>query len=149
MSEEAKTAGDRGESDTDSVRLFVSITKANEEEQTLTGVVLRPEIVDAQGDIMDKDVIRRAAHRFLADYNKSTKLGLMHKDFKPRFELYESYLTPMDMTIGTLVVPEGSWIITIHVLDGKIWKQVKAGKLNGFSIGGKARVEKLTQEAAA
>jgi len=130
-------------------KLFVPILKQNQDEQTITGVVLQPEIVDAQGDIIASDVIRKAAHRFLADYNKQTKLGLMHKDFKPKFELYESYIVPMEMVIGTKVVKAGSWVIVVHVLDKNVWKQVKDGKLTGFSIGGKAKVLKLEQKAAA
>ncbi len=131
------------ETQTTSTQLYIPIVKANEEEQTVTGVVLRPEITDAQGDIMSVAVIRKAAHEFLAGYNAQTTLGLMHKDFKPQFELYESWLTPVAVQIGTMLVPVGSWILTVHVLDANIWKLVKTGKLGGFSIGGKAKVQKL------
>ena len=131
-----------------SKRLFVPIVKANLEERTITGVVLQPEVVDAQGDIMSADVIRDAAHKFLAAHNRTTKLGLMHKNFKPNFELFESYVTPVDLVIGDNHVKAGSWIIVVHVLVKKIWDQVKAGKLTGFSIGGKAKVNKLNPKAA-
>jgi len=139
----AKTANDRV-----SKRLFVPIVKANVEEQTITGVVLQPEVVDAQGDIISSDVIRNASHKFLAAHNKETKLGLMHKDFKSRFELFESYIAPVDLVIGDNHVKAGAWLIVVHVLDKKIWDQVKAGKLTGFSIGGKAKVSKITPKAA-
>ncbi len=129
--------------------LFVPIAKASLDEQTITGVVLQPEIVDAQGDIMAKDVIRKAAHKFLAAHNRTTKLGLMHKDFKPRFELFESYITPVDLVIGDSHVKAGSWILVIHVLDKKVWDQVKSGKLTGLSIGGKAKVSKIVVPKAA
>ncbi len=132
-----------------SKRLFVPIVKASLEEQTITGVVLQPEVVDAQGDIMSPDVIRDAAHKFLAAYNRTTKLGLLHKDFKPRFELFESYVTPVDLVIGSTHVKAGSWIIVVHVKDAKIWVQVKDGKLTGFSIGGKAKVNKVAVPKAA
>lgn len=132
-------------SDQDDVRAFVPITKASDEEQTVTGVVLQPEVVDGQGDIYDSTVIRKAAHNFLAGYNSSTQMGLQHKDFKKRFELVESFLAPMDMAIGSKVVKSGSWIIVVKVLDKTIWKQVKDGKLTGFSIGGKAKAQKLEQ----
>ena len=123
--------------------LFVEFTKANNEDQTVTGVVLQPEEVDAHGDIMSADVIKKAAHTFLAKFNRATKLGLMHKDFTKNFELLESYLAPQNITIADKVVKEGSWIITVKVKDATIWKQVKEGKLTGFSIGGKAKVRKL------
>lgn len=126
-------------------KLFIPIAKATLDEQTICGVVLQPEVVDAQGDIMGADVIRRAAHRFLAQYNRVTKLGLMHKDFKPRFELVESYLAPMDFDLNGFAVKAGSWVMTVKVLDKDVWAKVKKGELTGFSIGGKARVQKLGQ----
>jgi len=124
--------------------LFVPLLKANKEEQTVTGVVLQPEIVDAQGDVMSADVIRKAAHKFLASYNKATKLGLQHKDFKKRFELLESYLAPQEFVLKERIVKEGSWIMTVRVVDSKIWKKVKDGKITGFSIGGRAKVKKVS-----
>lgn len=127
-------------------KLYVPIAKANDDEQTITGVVLQPEIVDGQGDIIGADVIRKAAHNFLANYNAGTKLGLMHKDFKPRFQLYESYITPLDIVINSVLVKAGSWVMVVKVLDKKIWQKIKDGELAGFSIGGKARVRKLAPQ---
>lgn len=133
----------------ESTKFYVPIAKANDEERTITGVVLQPEVVDAQGDIMDAKVIRIAAHKFLSGYNVTTKPGLMHKDFKPRFQIVESYLAPQELTINGKKVAEGSWVMTMKVMDDKVWDQVKKGKLTGFSIGGKARVKKITPQAAA
>lgn len=130
-------------------KLYIPITKASDEEQTVTGVVLQPEVVDGQGDIYDAKVIRKAAHEFLAGYNSSTQMGLQHKDFKKRFELSESFLAPFDMAIGTKTVKSGSWIIVVRILDKAVWKQVKDGKITGFSIGGKAKAQKLAQEKTA
>jgi hypothetical protein len=127
--------------------IFVPIIKSNEQEKTITGIVLQPEIVDAQGDIMDKDVIRKAAHRFLSKYNKVTELGLMHKYFGDTgFELYESWVAPQDVTIKDTIVKEGSWIMTVYVGKDKIWKMVNDGKLKGFSIGGKAKAKSINNE---
>jgi hypothetical protein len=144
-SEAEEQAGE--ESVENTTKFFIPILKA--EQRLITGVVLQPEVVDAQGDIMSSDVIKDAAHRFLAQYNKSTKMGLMHKDFKPRFDLVESYLAPVDITLNGSIVKAGSWIMVVKVLDDSIWEQVKKGKLTGFSIGGKARVQKITPKAAA
>lgn len=123
--------------------IYVPLLKANADEQTVTGVVLQPEVVDAQGDIMDKEVIRKAAHTFVAKYNMATKLGLMHKHFNDQFELLESWLAPHDVVINGTTIKEGAWIMTVKVKDAKIWKLVKEAKLKGFSIGGKAKVKKL------
>jgi hypothetical protein len=129
--------------------VFVEIAKASDEQQTVTGIVLQPEVTDAQGDIYDANVIQAAAFDFLANYNKASKLGHQHNDFKNwegRFALVESYLAPMDFALGTKLVKAGSWVMTVKVLDSKIWKLVKDGKITGFSIGGKATVQKLTKD---
>lgn len=129
--------------------IFVPLLKANAEEQTVTGVVLQPEVVDAQGDIMSAEVIRKAAHAFLSKYNKATKLGFMHKIFgKYKFELYESWIVPQDVVINGTTIKAGSWLMTVYVGDDKIWKLVKAAKIKGFSIGGKARAKKINDKAA-
>lgn len=130
---------------TDSFRLFVPITKANDEKQEITGLVLQPETVDAHYDIMSAPVIEKAAGDFLASYNRSTTLGYMHKDFKQRFELRQSYITPIDMSIGSSIVKAGTWIMVIKVNDFAVWKQVKDGKITGLSIGGKAMTQKLKE----
>jgi hypothetical protein len=127
--------------------IFVPIIKYGKQERTITGVVLQPEVVDAQGDIMDKDVIRKAAHRFLSKYNKATELGLMHKYFGDTgFELYESWVAPQDVVIKDALVKEGSWLMTVYVGKDKIWKMVNDGKLKGFSIGGKAKAKSISNE---
>lgn len=130
--------------------LRVEITKASDEEQTITGIVLEPETVDGHGDIYSAEVVREAAHKFLAGYNRRTKLGRQHKDFKrwtERLSLVESYVAPIDFVLGDRLVKAGSWIVTVKVLDSAIWKMVKDKKITGFSIGGKAKVQDLTAAA--
>lgn len=134
------------EEDTSKARIFVPISKADEEQRTVTGVVLQPEVVDAQGDIIGADVIREAAHGFLANYNKQTKLGLQHNSFKSgRFALFESYIAPIGFVLNGKTVLEGSWVMVVKVLDSKIWAKVKSGDVTGFSIGGKAQVQQLSE----
>lgn len=124
-------------------RFYVPILKKNDEKQTVTGVVLQPEVTDGQGDIMSADVIEKAAETFLAKFNKATQLGLMHKNFAKNFELLQSFIAPHDLVIGGKTVKAGAWVIKVRVKNAKIWAQVKEGKLAGFSIGGKARVKAL------
>ena len=134
------------------MKLLVDIAKASDDEQTITGIVLKPEEVDGQGDIYSAEVIKEAAYKFLANYNRSTKLGRQHKDFKDwqnRQALVESYLAPMDFVLGTTIVKAGSWIVTFKILDPKIWKAIKDGKVTGFSIGGKAKIQKLVPDPVA
>lgn len=122
-------------------RFEVAILKASDEEQTVSGIVLQPEVVDAQGDIMSADVIKQAAYAFLMNFNKSTKLGLQHAKFpKGKLALVESYIAPNGIVLGAKTVKQGAWIMTVKVLDADVWKKVKDGKITGFSIGGRARV---------
>lgn len=138
---------DDGEQKPVEKQITVSIAKANDEQQTVTGVVLQPETVDGQGDIMSSDVIRETAYKFLANFNRTTKLGLQHSSFpKGKLALVESYVAPISFVLGSKTVKEGSWLMTVKVLDKKLWKKVKDGQITGFSIGGRAKV--VSVEAA-
>lgn len=128
-------------------KFVVEIAKADK--KIVTGVVLKPETTDAQADIYDAGVIEKAAFDFLARFGKQTKLGLQHNSFKAkenRFELVESYIAPMDFVLGTKVVKAGSWVMSVRVLDEKLWKSVKEGKITGFSVGGRAKAEQLAPQ---
>lgn len=127
-------------------RITVDIAKADEEQQTVTGIVLQPEVVDGQGDIMSEKVIRDTAYRFLSGFNRTTKLGVQHNTFpKGKLALVESWIAPLNMTIGLKTVKQGSWIMTVKVIDKKLWKKVKDGQITGFSVGGKAKVTYLKE----
>lgn len=111
------------------------------EKRLVTGIVLEPDVVDAQNDYISADAIEEAAHNFLREYNKSTEMGLMHNAFGDiGIELVECSIAPIDFTLGNKPVKKGSWLVTVHVTDDKRWEEVKTGKLNGFSVGGVATV---------
>lgn len=116
---------------------FVEVSKSTKE-QTVTGVVLQPEITDAQGDIISEDVIKNAAHDFLSKFNKKTELGYMHESFDKNFELYESWVSPIEFVLKNKIIKKGSWLITVKVNDADIWEMIEDGEITGFSIGGKA-----------
>jgi len=142
--------GDQAEGDEEEpgepVSYVAEILKA--ERQLITGVVLQPEVTDAQGDIMSADVIEKAAFDYLKVFNRSTKLGLQHKSFQKkerRFYLVESYIAPIEFVLNTKTVKKGSWLMTVKVEDPKIWEAVKKGDITGFSIGGRAQAQKLSE----
>jgi hypothetical protein len=116
----------------------------DEEKRLITGIVLQPEVVDAQGDIISSDVIRKAAHQFLSDYNSRTKMGLQHKEFPNGIHLVESWVTDEDSKRGDRIVKAGTWLIKVWVEHDGIWGKVKAGGIRGFSIGGMAKVKQLS-----
>lgn len=124
-------------------KIYMPLTKAVSDKRIVTGVVLMPETVDAHGDIYDAEVIAKAAHDFLANYNVKSEVALMHKDFKRDFDLLESYLAPIEFALGDTTVKAGTWLITVRVNEDKIWDKVKKGEITGFSIGGKAKVKQL------
>lgn len=127
-------------------RVEIKKNAKGEEKRLVTGVVLEPDEVDAQDDWEKVETIERAAHLFLANYNKSpddggTQLGVMHKVFGDiGVELVECYVAPAAFKLGKKKVKKGSWIVTVHISSDKRWEEVKSGKLNGFSVGGVATV---------
>lgn len=107
------------------------------DERFVLGVVLEPEVVDAQGDIYSADEIRAAAHRFMEEFGG---LGLMHNmRVNGQVKVLECYLAPTDFTIGDIVVRKGTWLLGVRVLSDELWELVTQGVLTGFSIGGSAR----------
>lgn len=108
----------------------------------VTGIVLEPNEVDAHNDYEKPETIRKTAHKFLSNYNKDTKMGLMHSEFDDiGIELVESYIAPIKLTLNKKNIKKGSWVMTVHVSSDSVWNKVKSGDLTGFSIGGIATVE--------
>ena len=107
------------------------------DERYVLGVVLEPETVDAQGDIYSPEEVRQAAHRFMEEFGG---LGLMHRmRVNGQVKVLESYLAPVDFTVGETTVRKGTWLLAVRILSDELWAEVKDGKLTGFSIGGSAR----------
>ncbi|MBW2672593.1 MAG: hypothetical protein JRD89_04140, partial [Deltaproteobacteria bacterium] len=109
-----------------------AIIKADEEQRLVYGVVLEPDTVDTQGDTISADEIEAAAHRFLV---KSRVVGDRHSK-RAKAEVVESYIAPMDFEWGGQKVKKGSWILGVHISDGRLWQAVKKGEYTGFSVGG-------------
>lgn len=133
-----------GEQANVSKSFWMPIIKADDEERLATGIVLQPEVVDAQGDVIGADVIKQTAHNFLALYNKKTQLGLQHELMRPEgVELVESWVSPVDMIMNTRTILAGTWMMTVRVRNDALWAKIKTGALTGFSIGGVAKVQRL------
>jgi len=107
------------------------------DERFVLGVVLEPEVVDAQGDIYSSEEIRNAAHKFMENFQG---LGLQHRDrVNGDVKILESYLAPDDLVVGGTAIKKGTWLFGVRVLSDELWGMVKDGSLSGFSIGGSAR----------
>lgn len=117
----------------------IPILKADEERRIIYGPVLIPDEVDAQGDVITADAIEKAAHDYLERYNLSSRTGYMHRVFSKDLRVVESFIAPQDLTFGDRVMPKGTWILGMHVVDDDAWKRVRSGEIRGFSIGGVAK----------
>lgn len=114
----------------------VPIFKADKAKQIVYGVVLEPDTVDAQEDVMAADDIEEAAHKYLIE---SRTVGSGHT--KPIKAMpVESYIAPVDFQgegqYGNQIVKKGSWVLGVKVLDPKEWAKVEKGEYTGFSVGG-------------
>ena len=107
------------------------------DERYVLGVVLEPETVDAQGDVYSADEVRKAAHRFMEEYQG---LGLQHElRVNDQVKILESFVAPVEFTVGDVTVKKGTWLLAVRVLSNELWARVAEGQLTGFSIGGSAR----------
>lgn len=53
-------------------------------------------------------------------------------------KILESYLAPAGFELDGKQVKKDTWLLAVRVMDDDLWRQVKAGELGGFSIGGSA-----------
>jgi len=118
----------------------------DDEKRLITGVVLEPEIVDAQGDIIGSEEIEKACFDYMT---QSQKVGLQHKFVGP-VSVVENWIAKNDCFLDQQFIKKGTWLMTVKVEESeagnKVWELAKSGKLTGFSIGGTAEVEEETQE---
>lgn len=103
-----------------------------------TGIVLEPNIVDAQGDTYTADEIRRTAHLYMLDYQN---ISLQHREtINQKARLVESWLVPDEgAEIGGTRLTPGTWVMTVRIFDDELWEKTKKGELSGFSIEGFAK----------
>lgn len=123
----------------------------NEEERVITGVALRADFPiyrnDSHGEYYVKfsaKTIKDAARRFFKDM-RVKDVNIDHSTEVTGVYLYESYLLNTNHTISYPEfkdVANGSWIVSYKVDNDNVWQDIKAGKLNGFSVEINAEMEK-------
>ena len=90
-------------------------------------------------DRMNTQAARQLAedgHRFMEEYRN---LGLMHREILgEQVKILESYLAPADFEVDGTRIKKGTWLLAVRIVDDELWRQIKAGDLTGFSIGGSA-----------
>lgn len=117
---------------------FVPIDKAKEDERIVCGIVYEPNTVDAQGDQASAEEIKKAAYYFMEN---TQAFKVMHKGSKVKVKILESYVAPINFKVGSREIKKGSWVLVSRILDDRLWKDIKAGKLTGYSMAGYAKIE--------
>lgn len=115
-----------------------------EDERFVLGIVLEPEVRDAQGDIYSEAEVREAAHAFMEQFQN---IGFMHRELiNDKVSILESYVSPAAFTISGEQVKKGTWLFATRINDSAMWDAIKRGDLGGYSIGGSAvRVPESSQ----
>lgn len=97
-------------------------------------------VVDTQGDVIKSDTLMKAATDFMlsARITKEMHMGGKVGEFVHSLPLTNEIAQALGITSDK----EG-WIVACKVYDNAVWDKVKSGELKAFSIGGKAKREKI------
>ena len=109
----------------------VSVKKLDQDEQIVFGEVYAPGFPDSQGDYMSAEEIRKMAYGFLRK-GLTSNIDSDHSQVPNGSYVVESFIARDD---DPTFIP-GSWVLGVKVPDSAIWRRVKSGELNGFSLDG-------------
>lgn len=108
----------------------MEIRKLDEDLQIVYGEVYAPSgVPDSQGDVMSAEAIRKMAHKFLVDM-RVDQIDVNHDHDLTGAHVVESFIARKDDEHFI----EDSWVVGVHVPDPTLWKRIKSGDLNGFSM---------------
>ncbi|MFP7370385.1 XkdF-like putative serine protease domain-containing protein [Bacillus safensis] len=114
------------------------LSKADDAQRLVYGIVYEPNVADAHGDYMTPEEIEKAAHGFLKDAREIDK----QHDFQGGVgEVVESYIAPSDFEMGDEMIKKGSWVLVTKASD-EIWEQIQKGEITGYSMAGTADIGK-------
>lgn len=128
---------------------MVSLASVEDEEQRmLIGAALIPdkhiprydEYSDEEYDVyFSKNTVKLAAEMYLKQ-NRTNSHTFEHKEHVENVHVVESWIVSnpeMDKSKHYgLSVPEGTWMVRVHVANDDMWKFVKEQEVQGFSIEG-------------
>lgn len=124
------------------------IKKVNEEERTITAVVLEPNPIeeDSTNDLQNDYYSAEEVMKACANFNEHCWQPNIEHEInvtKEVTEILESFVLPVPARIGEQEVKKGSWLMVWKIHDEKLWELVKSGVFTGFSIGCSAEVEEV------
>ncbi len=118
----------------------------------ITGVVLQPDIIDGQNQVMSAQEVKEACqiwneafehitiqHRdksgSLINLEELTNPATFKDCFDSDFSIQSSQIIPNGGVLNGQKVNPGSWLLTLKVKNPAIFELIEEGILNGYSIG--------------
>lgn len=106
-----------------------AIKKVDSDEKIVYGEVYAPFVIDSHGEMMLPEAVKQLCHRFMIE-KKTDRIDLMHNNKPINASMVESYIAKVNDPDYT----EGAWVLAVKIFDGDVWVDIKAGKLNGYSL---------------
>ena len=123
----------------------IKLAEVDKEKRILMGAALIPNkpIYRQSGDqefyiYFSRDTVRKASELFFIKGNQNNTT-LEHQLELKGLTAVESWIVESEQDksrMYNLNVPIGTWMVSMKVNNDKVWKQVKAGEVKGFSIEG-------------
>ena len=121
----------------------IPFDKIDKDKQIVGGIVYsagtKP---DAQGDVISSlEELRKASDRYMI---KSQGIKKMHKgEFRNDVRVIENFVTDKATEHMGIKIPKDSWWLLVKVNDKELWKEIREGKMRGWSMGGRAQGKDL------
>ena len=88
-------------------------------------------VTDSQGDCLYAEDIKK----IFTSFNNQDNFEILHDEIPLKeVSLLENYISTADETIGTAIVPKGSWMAVIRVDNPDIKAALMSGKFGGVSL---------------
>ena len=117
------------------------ITKQDDPQKLVYGVVYEPDVPDAHDDYMTAEEIEKAAHGFMEHYRN---IDAQHDFSTEAGTVVQSYIAPVDMVVEGETITKGSWVLVTKATD-TMWEAIEKGDFTGYSLAGTAEVEEIAK----
>lgn len=114
------------------IRARPFVIKEDGEKRVVLGVVYAPDVRDTDGNFMTAAEIEKMAYSFM-EKQRLNKIDRDHNGDAGYGQVVESFIA----RAGDTAFPEGAWVLGTRVTDDAAWKDIKDGKIIGYSIFGK------------
>lgn len=114
-----------------------SIAKVDEEQRLVFGFASAASIVDLQGDVIQPDVLEKAAYTFVKNARAA---NVMHEGPVIGVCVESMFITQAKADLmGIAAEHVGKWWTGYHIPDDDAWENVKSGRTRAFSIEGRGK----------